>query len=70
MFIFSPHPEAPGEAGPRRMAAGSCFETRPSGAPQHEEKECGGSMVPPRRDFQPFFVIAAISRLDHFMPSF
>jgi hypothetical protein len=27
-------------------------------------------MVPPRRIFQPFFVIVRISRLDHFIPSF
>ena len=25
-------------------------------------------MVPPRGDFQPFFVIAAINRLDRYMP--
>jgi hypothetical protein len=27
-------------------------------------------MVPPRQMIQPFFVIAAISRRDHFIPSF
>jgi len=35
----------------------------------HETKR-GGSMVPPRQKFQPFFVIAAISRRDRsgYMP--
>jgi hypothetical protein len=29
------------------------------------KQQRGGSMVPPRVDFQPIFVIAAISRRDH-----